>query len=161
MSLDAARAKIPFAVKGKVPVLEACLNALLTGPFLAHLLDALNRPVGKVANSKKVAPQEVNVFLNILFLLHRYRCSPEDFFKELSFGEKSQYGTHPELPPDSKDIFMRCLNGLSYTHTEEHRGTKWAESQVFDSTLADAAKSKSVYSKLFILFLLTFFLHYF
>ena len=157
LTLDAARAKMPSVPKGTVPGVDACLNALLTGPFLAHLLDALNRPVGKIPNTKSVLPQDVNVFLNVLFLLHRHKCSPEDFFKELGFGAKSQYGTHPELPPDSKDIFLRCLNGLSYTHTKEHRGTKWAESQVFFSTLADAAKSKSVYSKLFILFVFTFF----
>ena len=97
LTLDAARAKMPSVPKGTVPGVDACLIALLTGPFLAHLLDALNRPVGKIPNTKSVLPQDVHVFLNVLFLLHRHKCSPEDFFKELGFGAKSQYGTHPEL----------------------------------------------------------------
>jgi len=138
LTMSATRAKLGITAAVK-PDMQACLNLLLPSPFLAFMLDAMNRPQNSGA---KLTPSHATVFLNVVLNLHLYRCSPGTLFAELAYGANSLYGLHPELV-GAEVIFTRCLDGLSFVLNSEHRGLEWAESQTFDSTIHDAAKSKS------------------
>ena len=138
LTMAATRAKLGITAAVN-PDMQACLNLLLPFPFVAFMLDAMNRPQN---SGPKLTPSHATVFLNVVLNLHHYRCSPGTLFAELAYGANSLYGLHPELV-GAEVIFTRCLDGLSFVLNSEHRGLEWAESQTFDSTIHDAAKSKS------------------
>ena len=135
LTLSAARNKMCIGATD-VPDIQACLNTLLPPTFLVHLLDVMNRGT---TTTTRLTTQDIQVFLHVLLLLHRHRCSLSDLFSELKHGANSLYGLHPELV-GADVIFTRCLNGLSFSPNTEHRGLEWNESQTLDPTIADAAK---------------------
>ena len=135
LTLDAARAKMKIGPDVS-PDIGACFNFMLPAPFLALLLKAINSPS---CNDVPVNAGQLEDFFNILLLLSRYRCSPSDFFSELKHGAESQFGPHENLAGSEK-MFSRCMQGLSFASNAEHRGNEWAESQMFDHNIADAAK---------------------
>ena len=148
LTLDAARAKMKIGPDVS-PDIGACFNLMLPAPFLALLLEAINRPS---CNDAPVNPGQLEDFFNILLLLSRYRCSPSDFFSELKHGAESQFGPHENLAGSEK-MFSRCMQGLSFASNAEHRGNEWAESQTFDHNIADAAKGILSYDVPFIVYL--------
>jgi len=136
LTVNAAR-KAMKVDASRTPSLDQCLNLLITGPFLAQIYEALRKHSPSEQPWKEVTPEELNIFLNVLFLLHRTGASPSDFFSELKRGKKSQFGEYPELV-GAEEIYGRCMSGLSYSE-HAHDGMTWAESQNFDRTLHDAA----------------------
>ena len=139
LTLDAARYKLGVPTTAILD-LQQCLNMLLPLPYVAFMVDAMNRPQN--SGSPTITFSDATVFFNVILNVHLYRCSPGTLFAELAYGPTSLYGVHPELV-GAEEIFARCLNGLSFAPNSEHRGLEWAESQTFDSTLHDAAKCKS------------------
>ena len=134
---------------GVVPDIKACLNGMLPQPFLAQLLEAMNR--GGPASAVTITAGDLESFINIYLFLCRYRCSPGDFFDEIDRGVESQYGPHPNLA-GLEDLFTRCLEGLAFASNAEHRGMEWAESQTFDRSISDAAKGMLINVSLFMYF---------
>ena len=136
LTIDKARTRMRIGPE-VVPDIGACFNLMLPAPFLTILLEAINRP--NTSDDVPVNTGQLEDFFNIFLLLSRYRCSPTDFFSKLKHGTESQFGPH-ENHAVSENDFARCLHGLSFACNTEHRGNRWAESQTFDHTIADAAK---------------------
>lgn len=136
LTFDAARANMHIG-PDTVPDIKECVNLLLPQPFLAQLIETMNR--GCSATDTPITAGDLESFINIYLFLCRYRCSPDDFFNEVDYGVESQYGPHPDLV-GLQGLFTRCLEGLAFASNAEHRGMQWAESQTFDHSIADAAK---------------------
>ena len=137
LTLGAARKKFGISATNStdVPDVHACLNGFLPASFLVHLLETMNRG----GATPTITPKEMHVFLHVLFLIHRHKCSATDLFNELKHGAHSLYGQHPELHGGDV-IFSRCINGLSFNPNSEHRGLEWNESQTLDPTIDVAAR---------------------
>ena len=139
LTLVAARYKLGVPATA-IPDLKQCLNLLLPLPYVAFMVDAMNRPLN--SGSPTITFSDATIFFNVILNVHLYRCSPGTLFAELALGASSLYGVHPELV-GAEAIFARCVDGLSFDINSKHRGPEWAESQMFDSTFHDAAKCKS------------------
>jgi hypothetical protein len=125
----------------QTPDLQACLSFHLPGGFLIALLDSMNRAY---APQDLITPIELEVFLNVLILLHVFRCSPDFLFRELERGEECMMCNpavrNSLLESGAENVFKRCLAGISYSRNSEHGGTSWAESQTFDDAISSAAQ---------------------
>ena len=130
LSVGRARAFMGLREDDK-PDLEACLSFHLPGAFLIALLDSMNRAYAAPQN--RITPLELEVFLNVLILLHVFRCSPDFLFRELERGEECMLCNpavrNSLLESGAENVFKRCLAGISYSRSSEHGGTSWAESQ--------------------------------